>query len=329
MNDDASRILVTGASGFVGRHLTAALAQRGARVRASTRGIHPVPVIGAGEWVAVGRISGDTDWTSAIRGVGTVVHLAALAHQVDPRHQPRLEDYMEVNAAGSGRLAQAAARSGSVRRFIFVSSIGAVREASNVPVDEDTSPRPSSSYGRSKLAGEQAVREALNGTGTDWCILRPVLVYGPGNPGNMARLLRLVRTGVPLPLGGIQNRRSLVFVGNLADAIIRMVEAPGPLNGVFHVADDEVVSTPGLVRLVAAADGRTARLWPAPGWALRLAARCGDAAGCVGLRTGVDSYSLNRLRESLEVPNRALRRNFGWSPGTTLEEGLRATLSAR
>jgi nucleoside-diphosphate-sugar epimerase len=256
----------------------------------------------------------------------TVVHLGALAHRTDPRRQPDEREFMEVNAAGTGRLAEAAVRSGNVRRFVFVSSIGAVAETSDDVVDEATPPRPVSPYGRSKLAGERALRSALGGSSTEWCVLRPVLAYGPGNPGNMARLLKLVRTGVPLPLGGIRNRRSFVFVGSLVDAIERAA-APGAAGGVFNVADDEAVSTPELIRLVAAAAGRKARLWTAPRWSLGLAAGCGDAASALGIRTGVDSYSLRRLEESLEVSNRALRAATGWRPGATLADGLRLTLS--
>jgi nucleoside-diphosphate-sugar epimerase len=281
--------------------------------------------LGVAEWAAVGAIGPKTDWSGALRGMGTVIHLAALAHQTDPRRQPDGAEFMAVNAAGTRRLAEAALR-GGVSRLIFVSSVGAVAEASDAVIDEETVPHPVSPYGRSKLAGEQAVRETLDGSATDWCILRPVLVYGPGNPGNMARLLRLVRTGLPLPLAGIRNRRSFLYVGNLVDAIDRLVAAPGRLGRTFNVADDEAVSTPDLIRLVAAAAGRKARLWPAPGWALRLAAGCGDAAASLGLSTGLDSYSLRRLEESLTVSNRALRVATGWRPRASLSDGLRATL---
>ena len=319
--------LVTGASGFIGRHLAAKLAASGVRVRGVSRSVPPGGVAGVAEWTVIERIGPDTDWTEALRGVTTVVHLAALAHQTDPRLQPGENEFMAVNAGGTRRLA-AAARDAGARRFIFVSSIGAVAESSDTLIDEAALPAPVSPYGRSKLAAEVAVREVFRGTVVEWCVLRPVLVYGPGNPGNMARLLRLVRTGLPLPLGGIRNRRSFVFVGNLVEAITQLVAAPDLSGRVFHVADDTIVSTPELIALIALAANRRARLWPAPRWALRFAAHCGDLAGGLGLRTGLDRYSLLRLEQSLTVSNQALRRATGWRPSRTLLEGLRITLRA-
>jgi nucleoside-diphosphate-sugar epimerase len=326
MSPEQPTILLTGATGFIGRHLAPVLAARGARVRGATRRAPAGAVPGVAEWAVIGAIGPDTDWQAALHGVTTVVHLAALAHQTDPRQQPTEDEFMGVNAAGTRRLAEAARAAGTVRRLVLISSIGAVTDMCNTLIEESALAAPMSPYGRSKLAAEQAVHAVLEGSAVEWCVLRPVLVYGPGNPGNMARLLKLVRSGLPLPLGGLANQRSFLFVGNLVDAIDRVLESPGAAGRVFLVADDEKVSTAELIRLLARAADRRARLWSAPAWGLQLAAQCGDLAEGIGLRTGLNTYSLRRLEDSLAVSNQALRLATGWRPRTTLLEGLRQTL---
>jgi nucleoside-diphosphate-sugar epimerase len=276
--------------------------------------------------VEIGDVGPSTDWSTALRNVTTVIHLAALAHCTDPKKQPEDEEFLKVNARGTQRLVEAAAQSAGVRRFIFVSSIGAVTEFSETLVDEESQPHPASAYGRSKLAGEKAVRDAFGGSKIEWSILRPVLVYGPGNPGNMGRLLRLVKSGLPLPFAGIQNRRNFVFVGNLVDAIDRLALVGGISGRVFNVADDEMVSTPELIHMIASAAGKKARLWAAPAWSMQLAASCGDLVGQFGFQIGFDSYSVRRLESSLTASNAALREATYWRPRLTLQEGIRATL---
>jgi nucleoside-diphosphate-sugar epimerase len=319
-------ILVTGASGFVGRHLIPSLVHRGAKVRATSRRAVEAGFPEWVEWVKVDPLGAETDLAPVLDGVDIVIHLATLAHETDPRDQPDESEFMAVNADGSRRLAAAALKAG-MGRFVFISSIKAVAESGDVLVDEQSPPRPISPYGRSKLAAELALGRVFNDSPADWCVLRPVLVYGPGNPGNMARLLSLVKSGLPLPLGGIRNRRSFVFVGNLVAAIVQVASTPGVPGRVFHVADDEAVSTPELIREIAAAAGRRVRLWSVPHWALSLAAATGDVASAAGLRTGLDSYSLRRLESSLTVSNQALKTATGWRPRLTLAERLRLTLN--
>lgn len=328
MNENR-RVLVTGVTGFVGRHVAPALAAAGWQVRGATRTAPPAAgVAGVTEWAQVGEFDSETKWRDALVSVDAVVHLAALAHHTDPRRQPTEEDFLRVNAEGTRRLADAARQSGTVRRFVALSSIGAVTDASEAPIDDSTPPRPVMPYGRSKLAGERALAETLRESTITWCALRPVLIYGPGNPGNMARLLRLVRTGVPLPLAGIRNRRSFAYVGNVADALVAALHADDAAiaGRAFVLADPETVSTPELLRQLAGASGRRARLWSCPTGLLRLAARGGDLAARLGLRTGLDSYSLRKLEESLAVSAEGFTRATGWTARVSLPEGLRRTL---
>lgn len=319
-------VLVTGATGFIGRHLVRTLAASGWRVRASVR--RPVlgVVPGIDEVVITGAIHARTEWAQALNGVDSVVHLSALAHQTDPKRQPTENEFMTVNAEGTRGLALAAKTAG-IDRVVLVSSIGAVADKSVVQIDESTRPAPVTPYGRSKLAAENALRHALAESSVEWCVVRPVLVYGPGNPGNMARLLKLVRSGCPLPLNGIKNKRSFVFVGNLVGAILQVLDSPAANGQIFHVADDEAVSSAELVRLIGLAADKHARLWSVPTWALKLAARCGDMAAELGVHTGLDSYSLQRLQESLSVSNNRIK-SLGWKPQVSLAEGLCLTLGS-
>lgn len=319
-------ILVTGATGFIGRHLIAGLTQRGYRVRAALRmppadaGTH-----GGADTVAVREIGPETDWSAALHGVDAVVHLAGVAHRIGPSSGSD-DDYHRVNALGTARLAEAIALSGSVRRLVLISSIAVTGSQAAGPVSERTPPAPDTPYGRSKLEAELAVERILTGT-ADWCALRPSLVYGPGNPGNMARLLKLVSLGIPLPLDDIPNRRSFLFVENLVDLIAMVLGAPEASRRVFAVADREVVSTTELIRLIGRTTGRPVRLFAAPQSLLRFLAHLGDGAARLSGRTvGLDTRALDRLLGSLVVDGSGVSQALGWQPPHSLEAGLRRTL---
>lgn len=322
-----NRVLVTGATGFVGRHLCPVLTQRGYRVRGAVRREPPSSFPTEVEWCRVGEIGPETDWAAALEGVQYVVHLAALAHQIGEEKSE--EDYRRVNTAGTARLSDSVKKATAVQRLLFVSSIGAVCTLSSSPVSESAACCPESPYGRSKHAAELAVQERLNTGLPDWCILRPTLVYGAENPGNMLRLLRLLRTGLPLPFGAIQNRRSFVYVGNLADTIEKCLQHPGAARRVFHVDDGAPFSTPGLLRLLGKASGRRVRLWPLPNWGLRALGLAGDMLRSISGRSlGIDTYSIERLTGSLEVDSSAIRNAIGWQPPYTPERGFQETFRA-
>ncbi len=323
-----SDVLVTGATGFIGRHLCRALVERGYTVRGTLRSPAPPADAPAGvEWVNVGEIGPDTDWSAALSGIRYVAHLAGLAHRLDQPEKTEPGEYLRVNAAGTRQLAEALAASPDAQRLVFVSSVAAVKSLSEEIITDATPCHPQNPYGESKRAAEDAVRQVLAAGRPDWCTVRPPLVYGPGNPGNMARLLKMIDAGLPLPVGSIRNRRSFLFIGNLVDALERCLTHAGASRRVFLISDGEDVSTPELVRRLAQHAHRRTRLLPVPAGILAGAARLGDVAGSVlGRSVGLDTYSLQRLCGSLAVDASALRQSIGWEPPFTLDDGIARTI---
>ncbi|MBP2299609.1 UDP-glucose 4-epimerase family protein [Azospirillum picis] len=308
-------VLLTGATGFVGRHTAPVLAARGHRVRAAVRTSAGDRRNGPWEEVAaVGDIGPATDWRAALEGIDTVIHMAARVHVMRDRATDPLAAFRHVNTAGTLRLAEQAAAAG-VKRLVFLSSVKAmVDESRPAPLDEATPADPHTPYGVSKLEAERGLADIAGRTGMEVVVIRPPLVYGPGAAGNMRALLKLVATGLPLPLGGIHNRRSLIYVGNLADAVLTALEHPDAAGRTFLVQDGEPVSTAELVRAIARALGRPARLLPVPRGLMAL------AATVTGTRPVFD-----RLAGTLTVDDRPIRQRLGWRPPHDLASGLRAT----
>lgn len=303
------RILVTGAAGFVGRALCYELMARGREVRAAVRRSGNVPT--GCEVAVVGHIGAATDWSTALDGVDAVVHLAARVHVMHDTAADPLALFREVNVTGTERLARAAAAAG-VQRFVYLSSVKVNGEAtSEHPFTEKDIPHPQDAYAISKWEAEQALARVAAETGLEIVILRPPLVYGPGVAANFLSLLRWVERGVPLPLASLQNQRSLVYLDNLVGAITACLEHPAAAGQTFMVSDDEAISTPGLVRLLAQGLRRPPRLFPVPLFLLRLAA----------MMTGT-SAQVDRLAGSLAVDSKKIREMLGWVPPCSLEEGL-------
>lgn len=291
-------VLVTGASGFIGGHLLAELRARGLTIVEARRELGP-----------------DTQWRDVLEGVGCVVHLAAAAHERAQAHERRgdFEALKRVNALATERLARAAADAG-VATFVFLSTIGVHGdETFGAPFNEESARRPRSLYAASKLHAEQLLAGIGKDGGMAVCILRPTLVYGPGNRGNFIRLLRAVDRGWPLPFAAVRNRRSLTYVGNLVSAIGKVLESPKAA-GAFVVCDAEALSTPQIVRGLAAGLGRHARLFAFPQAMLRLA---GAAAGRRDLA--------RRLVGSLEADGAKLRRVLEWQPPFSAAQALAQT----
>jgi nucleoside-diphosphate-sugar epimerase len=319
-------VLVTGATGFVGRSLIQRLADDGHVVVATCRDERQAVERDRIHWTRIDDIGPRTDWSRALGDADAVIHLAALAHQVGKLGEGRLDEFRAVNVEGARVLAQAALAAPTVRRFIFVSSIGAVTSASADVLDETTPCAPTTDYGLSKREGELAVAAALRDSRIDWCILRPPLVYGPANPGNMARLIDLIKRRWPLPFGAIRNRRSFIYVENLVDALAACLTRPLPSGRTFFVTDGTEFSTAELSRLLASHLQAPARIWNVPLSVLRLAGIAGDAVDkLAGRSIGIDTYSVERLAGSLSADGSEFRKALAWTPPFDPEHGIRAT----
>jgi len=303
------KIAIVGAGGFVGRTLVARLTADGHDV---------VPIVRTPRGMAGERrvedIGPDTDWSGLLGDAEAVVHLAARVHVMDDRAADPITLYRRVNVEGTLNLARQAAAAG-VRRFLFLSSIKVNGEASapGRPFRADDPPRPEDPYGISKWEAEDGLAAIRRQTAMEIVVVRPPLVHGPGVAGNFAALMRALRRGLPLPLGKAGgNRRSLVGIDNLADFIALALAHPAAAGRVLLVADGEDLSTRDLLRRLAAAMGRKARLLPVPLSLLRLGARL------VGKRAAAD-----RLLGDLQVDIGESRDLLGWSPPLSVDEGLR------
>ena len=255
------RILVTGASGFLGRYIVEDLA-RDHQVIAANRTARGA---GSAEWeVEVGDISSTTDWAPYLGGIDVVVHLAARVHVMNESQSDALERYREVNARATLRLAQQAADAG-VRRLVFLSSIKVNGErTAGTPFTGESAPRPVDPYGQSKLEAEVSLTDLARTSGLEVVILRSPVVYGPGAGGNIKRIAALVRRGLPLPLASVRNRRTMLSIRNLTTWVRGAVEASTVPESAVLMGDPRPVSTPELIRSLAAGVGRRARLVPMP-----------------------------------------------------------------
>jgi nucleoside-diphosphate-sugar epimerase len=305
------RVLVTGASGFVGRHLMMMLQERGIDARAAVRSPDSST---DGHSVVVGEIGTDTDWSKALDGIDAVIHLAGRAHVLKETVADPRSEFMRVNAEGTARLASACV-AGGVRRLIYVSSIGVLGNTSGPqPFTANSPPQPHNAYAESKLAGETSAHSIGEGK-LEVVVVRPPLVYGPHVRANFLRLLRWVESGWPLPLGAVRNRRSLVNVWVVSDLLTRLLTHPNATRRRWLVSDDEDLSTPELIRRIGAAMGRRARLLPVPVTGIELAARV------AGMQSQV-----TQLCGSLALDVSHTKDELGWKPIVSTDEALSRTV---
>lgn len=305
------RVLVTGASGFVGRAFSEECAKRGHEVLVALRTAQAFD--GSVTPIVVGDIADKTDWLQALQGVDAVVHLAARTSVSREDGDDVLRAFRRVNAQATLELARQAVQAG-VKRFVFLSSVKVNGELTppGRAFTPDDEPAPEDAYGISKLEAEKALRDVCSETGMEFVVIRPPLVYGPGVRGNFQAMVRAIRRGIPLPLGAVNNRRSLVALDNLVDLILVCLAHPAAANQVFMAADGEVVSSSDLLRKIAAAYGVPARLLPVPAGLLRL------CATVLGKRAAAD-----RLLGSLAVDASKTRDMLGWTPVVSMDEQLK------
>lgn len=313
MSEKKPVVLVTGASGFVGRHVAPALAREGWSVRRAVRSPQ-----GVDDEVVIETIGPETDWQAALEGVDAVVHLAARVHHKNEEHAVQL--YRNVNIAGTLHLARCAATAG-VRQFIFVSTV-LVHGRSNEgrpPFSEDDILTPRGLYGMSKAAAEAGLRTLARDNDMNISVIRPPLVYGAGAKGNFALLTRAVHLGLPLPFAAIRNQRAFLAVQNLSSFILHRLGHPDPASNfeIFLVADREQVSTPEFITRLAEASGKGRRLFGVPSGVLS------TLLGVMGRQDTHDS-----LIGSLEL-NISKALATGWQPEVSLDEGLRLALAAQ
>ncbi|QEY60438.1 SDR family oxidoreductase [Pseudomonas sp. C27(2019)] len=314
---NANRLLLTGSTGFVG----GAIQQRILVDEQYDLTIAVRREVGAPSTVhavQVADLTAQTDWTDALQGIDVVIHSAARVHVMNETSADPLAEFRKVNVEGTLALARQAVAAG-VKRFVFVSSIKVNGEGTTLgqPYTADAAVNPSDPYGVSKYEAEQALLALAQETGLEVAIVRPVLVYGPGVKANFRSMMKWVQRGVPLPLGSIHNKRSLVALDNLVDLILTCVEHPGAINQVFLASDGNDLSTTQMLQQLGVALGKPARLLPVPMSWLNL------AFSLLGKRDFTQ-----RLCGSLQVDIAKNEQLLGWTPPVSVEEAMGKTAAA-
>lgn len=309
-----TKIFITGANGFVGQAFCFEALARCMKVRGAVRQTAELPA--EIEHAIIGDIDESTDWSSALTGCDVVVHLAARVHVMNDSASDPLAEFRKINVEGTLNLASQAAKSG-VKRFFFISSVKVNGESTlpHSPFKEDDISNPQDAYGISKHEAERGLLEIAHETGMEVVIIRPPLVYGAGVKANFASMIKAVNSGLPMPFGAIHNQRSLIYVGNLVDFILKCVSHPAAANQIFLVSDGVDVSTTALLQACAKALDVKPRLIPVPQKILALVFKL------LGRKN-----LAQRLCGNLQVDISKARQLLDWTPPYSMDEGLKATV---
>ncbi len=317
----AGPIVITGATGFIGRHLVESLEADGLRVRAIVRrpGLFSLRT----ESIVAADIHDREAIRRALEGASSIVHLAGRAHAKPEGSSDPGSECTRINVGGTALLLEEAAAAG-IRTFVFASSVKAVADESRTALTPDTPPRPQDAYGESKLEAERLVRVVAARDGIYAPILRLPVVYGPRMKANMAALFGAVDRGIPLPLASVKNRRSFVYVGNATAAIRALLEPRAPGSPTGYVSDEKDMSTPDLIREIARVLGRPPRLVPMPQVMLRA---LGTTGGLLSRIAGLhfSTGSVTAVLGSLFVDTSSLREMTGSIPPFSAEQGMSLT----
>ncbi|MCT7995243.1 UDP-glucose 4-epimerase family protein [Laspinema olomoucense] len=324
------QILLTGITGFVGQHLSCRLVSEGHNVYGTIRKNKDIGKLSAEvQPVLIDSLTSPLP-EAFLNNVDAIVHLAARVHQMkDVNNNDALTLYRQINTKATINLAKQAARIG-VRRFIYLSSIkvhGEEQDPSNTPYTEQDICHPKEPYAQSKWEAEQLLNQLAQETSLEIVILRPPLIYGSDVKANFLKLIELIKKGIPLPFGQVENRRSLVYVDNLVDAIIPCLTHPNAKNQTFLISDGQDLSTPDLIRKIAYYLDRPCHLLPVPPSLLKVAGNFADMGEkLLGRSLPLNTPTIDRLLGSLVVDSSKIRNTLNWQPPFTIDEGLQQTL---
>ena len=323
------KILITGASGFIGQSFIKHSSKLKIPIRGIVRSNSPLFLDKEIEYDFVGDINHKTNWKASLINIDCIIHCAGIAHIINTKKNNLLKIYQSTNVNGTIQLAEQAANY-KVRRLIFLSSIKVngenttndhiskfLNEKKSIFSHKDLA-NPEDAYGKSKLEAEKALWEISSRTGLEVVVLRLPLVYGYGAKGNLERLIKLVRSGIPLPLSLVKNQRSMIGIDNLVDLLIRCIDHPGASGKTFLASDGEDLSTPELIKFIASSMGRRANLFPFPISVLKF---LGSVFG--------KSEEINRLVGSLRIDNSYTKKILNWTPPISVEEGIRRMVQGK